>query len=57
MPKKVQGGLCVKFGEFMAQKGMSSDTTIKRFTGENWKPWESVGIQSLIDQYITLRND
>jgi|GEM_PF-3086412 len=57
MPKKVQGGLCVKFGEFMAQKGMSSDTTIKRFTGEIWKSWESVGIQPLIDQYIASRND
>ena len=55
--KKAQGGLCVRFSEFMAQKGMSTGTTIKRFTDENWKPWESVGIQSLLNQYLALRND
>lgn len=45
MPKKVQGGLCVKFGEFMARKGMSLGTTIKRFTDENGNPGGgSVGI-------------
>ena len=55
--KKSQGGLCVRFVEFMEQKGMSTGTTIKRFTDENWKPWESVGIQSLLNQYLALRND
>lgn len=55
--KKAQGGLCVKFSEFMTQKGMSSGTTIKRFTDENWKTWERVGIKSLLEQYIASRND
>ena len=55
--KKAQGGLCVRFSEFMTQKGMSSGTTSKRFTDENWKTWERVGIQSLLEQYIALRND
>lgn len=55
--KKAQGGLCVKFGEFMAQKGMSGGTTIKRFTDENWKPWENIGIQTLLEKYIASAHD
>ena len=55
--KKAQGGLCVKFADFMSANGMSSGTTIKRFTEENWKTWENIGIQALLEKYIDSEHD
>lgn len=44
-------GLCNKFIEFMSERGMSCATVIKRFTMEQWKPWEIDGIQGLLETF------
>lgn len=43
--------LCNRFTEFMSERGMSVSTAIKRFTTEQWKPWEVDGIKSLLKAF------
>ena len=51
--KKVNGGLCNKFFAFMGERGMSAATVIKRFTTEEWKEWEKIGIRASLEQFMT----
>lgn len=46
--KKANNGLCMKFFAFMEKRGMSRTTIIKRFTADDWKPWEQEGIKALL---------
>lgn len=46
--KKANNGLCMKFFAFMEERGMSRTTVIKRFTADDWKPWEQEGIKALL---------
>ena len=46
--KKADSGLCMKFFAFMEERGMSRTTIIKRFTTDDWKPWEQEGIRALL---------
>lgn len=46
--KKANNGLCMKFFAFMEEQGMSRTTIIKRFTADDWKPWEQEGIKALL---------
>ena len=46
--KKASSGLCMKFFAFMEERGMSRTTIIKRFTADDWKPWEQEGIRALL---------
>lgn len=46
--KKANKGLCMKFFAFMEERGMSRTTIIKRFTADDWKPWEQEGIKALL---------
>lgn len=50
--KQVNGGLCNKFFSFMGAYGMSVGTVIKRFTTDDWKPWENDGIIAVLNEYI-----
>lgn len=47
--KKADSGLCMKFFAYMEEKGMSRTTIIKRFTSDDWKPWEQEGIRTLLE--------
>lgn len=47
--KKASSGLCMKFFAFMEERGMSRTTIIKRFTADDWKPWEQEGIKALLN--------
>lgn len=38
----------MKFFAFMEERGMSRTTIIKRFTADDWKPWEQEGIRALL---------
>lgn len=51
--KRVNAGMCNKFFAYMNERGMSAATVIKRFTTDNWKPWEKEGIRKLLTSYIT----
>lgn len=51
--KRANAGLCNKFIAYMNERGMSAATVIKRFTVENWKPWEQEGIRSILASYTT----
>lgn len=42
--KKANRGLCLRFFDFMNERGMSMGTVIKRFTFESWRRWEKDGI-------------
>ena len=44
-------GLCKKFASFMKENGMSERTTCTRFTSDNWKYWENVGILPLLKAF------
>lgn len=46
--KRVKAGMCNKFIAYMNERGMSAATVIKRFTTDNWKPWEREGIKNLL---------
>ena len=46
--KRVNAGICNKFIAYMNERGMCAATVIKRFTSENWKPWEREGIKKLL---------
>ena len=50
--KKASSGLCMKFFAFMEERGMSRTTIIKRFTADNWKPWEKEGIRALLQTRV-----
>jgi hypothetical protein len=44
-------GMKARFKRKMAQLGMISDVTvINRFSSSNWKPFERIGVWSIIDQ-------
>lgn len=49
--KKANNGLCMKFFAFMEERGMSRTTIIKRFTTDDWKPWEQEGIRTLLEAF------
>lgn len=51
--KRANAGMCNKFIAYMNERGMSAATVIKRFTVENWKPWEQEGIRSILASYTT----
>lgn len=51
--KRAKAGMCNKFIAYMNERGMSVATVIKRFTVENWKPWEQEGIRSILASYTT----
>lgn len=51
--KRANAGMCNKFIAYMNERGMSAATVIKRFTVENWKPWEQEGILSILASYTT----
>lgn len=44
-------GLCVRFFDFMNERGMSPATVVKRFTSDQWKPWEFIGIKNLLQNF------
>lgn len=50
--KKACSGLCMKFFAFMEERGMSRTTIIKRFTADDWKPWEQEGIRALLQTRV-----
>lgn len=50
--RKVGNGLCGKFFSFMQERGMSTNTVIKRFKNEDWKPWEIDGVKTMLEPYI-----
>lgn len=50
--KKANNGLCTKFADYMYDRGMSRTTLIKRFTSDDWKPWEASGIKPLLLAYL-----
>ena len=49
--KRVKAGMCNKFIAFMNERGMSAATVIKRFSTDDWKPWEQEGIRHIINSY------
>ena len=49
--KRVNAGMCNKFIAYMNERGMSAATVIKRFTTDNWKPWEQEGIRHILNSY------
>lgn len=50
--KKASSGLCMKFFAFMEERGMSRTTIIKRFSADDWKPWEQEGIRALLQTRV-----
>lgn len=50
---KKEKGLCTRFFRFMQDKGMCMGVTIKRFSSDDWKPWEQEGITSLLREYMS----
>ena len=45
------------FGEYMARKGMKSQTTVtKRFAADDWKDYELSGIRSCIETFVESEN-
>ena len=42
---------CLKFFSYMEERGMSRTTIIKRFTADDWKPWEQEGIRTLLEAF------
>lgn len=52
--KKVTNGLCMKLFAYMEERGMSRTTIIKRFSSDDWKPWEQEGIKILLQQFMNL---
>lgn len=41
-----------RFGEWMAERGMKSYTTVmRRFSTEDWRDWERVGIRSFVEDF------
>ena len=46
-----RAGLKEAIYQRMEELGMSRHTTRKRFTQKDWKPWERIGINQIIQQY------
>lgn len=47
--KNAGKGIRSKFFAFMKIYGMSTGTVIKRFSSDDWKPWELIGIKEIIE--------
>ena len=45
-------GIRVALYRMMDQKGMSPNTTRKRFLAKDFKPWERKGIRAIVDEFI-----
>ena len=54
--KRVNAGMCNKFIAYMNERGMSAATVIKRFTTDNWKPWEKEGIRYILNSYYNVND-
>lgn len=54
--KRVNAGMCNKFIAYMNERGMSAATVIKRFTTDNWKPWEKEGIRNILNSYYNVND-
>lgn len=54
--KQAANGLCMKLYSFMEERGMSRTTIIKRFSSDDWKTWEKVGIKALLEEFLQMRN-
>ena len=54
--KRVNAGMCNKFIAYMNERGMSAATVIKRFSTDNWKPWEKEGIRNLLNSYYNVND-
>ena len=54
--KQAANGLCMKLYSFMEERGMSRTTIIKRFSSDDWKEWEKVGIKALLEEFIKSKN-
>lgn len=54
--KRVNAGMCNKFIAYMNERGMSAATVIKRFTTDNWKPWEKEGIRHILNSYYNVND-
>lgn len=50
--KQAANGLCMRLYNFMEERGMSRTTIIKRFSSDDWKEWEKVGIKALLEEFI-----
>lgn len=55
--KQAANGLCMKLYSFMEERGMSRTTIIKRFSADDWKEWEKVGIKALLEEFLQMRNE
>lgn len=42
----------MKLYSFMEERGMSRTTIIKRFSSDDWKEWEKVGIKALLEEFL-----
>lgn len=51
--KRANAGLCMKFFDFMNERGMSTGTVIKRFSTDSWKAWEIDGIKECLCQFLS----
>lgn len=49
--RKAKASLCSKFQTYMLERGMCTNTVIKRFNVGDWKTWERVGIRALLEEY------
>lgn len=46
-----------RFGEFMEERGMLSYLTVaKRFSADDWREWEKVGIRQIMEQFYDKIN-
>ena len=42
-----------RFGAFMAERGMRSYVTVsKRFSADDWREWEVIGIQRVVETFL-----
>lgn len=55
--KQAANGLCMKLYSFMEERGMSRTTIIKRFSADDWKEWEKIGIKALLEEFLQMRNE
>ena len=45
-----------RFGAFMAERGMRSYVTVsKRFSADDWREWEVIGIQRVVETFCESR--
>jgi len=50
--RKARNNLCTKFWTYMLERGMCTNTVLKRFNTGDWKPWEQKGIKALLEEYM-----